>query len=626
MESQPDEACTNESLASDDVAVGGEGYGRKNNTSAPKVVVAAPTEKEDHNNNSSSTAQRKNLRKRALSTAEGSNHDISLGALSASGISLLANMPPNSSGGEGSIVSFGLNFNFDSTSSPSNSDSGEGDNGKVGGSDGEKMKSNNNQKESEHGQGPSSRPEKKTSKGSGGSGSDDKKKENKQSSSSPPNSANTNSKENSESASSDSGQDQDYNDSGGSAASGSGNDGSSGGKSTISSLTTSSNQEWMAKQAKEAGAGNGGANKNDECGASTFVDFVSFNKLCSHSSYITHIMCTTFADANLPKTGAAATSGKKRKKASQSKAADANDEDSTGGYKTDEEQWGGKINNKGDGVDKSNIHKQPHLVTTTTGNSDPSSLTDSNIVHQSKRGGGPPFKQARFSMDQAPHPRAAPNTENGSAQMGLSSLSSDTPTPNGTALGGRAILPSLMSAAQVSSSNPSIPVQTTSTAPKPRAKRGSSGKHHSATLDPKKRQERNAREKERSCRIAKQIDELRSLLSRGGVIVAKGTKSSVLSEAANYINILQQQQVQWEMDRKNMLQQMQDVGVTPSAVPSQGQLPQMMTPMILPGQQQQMVPVAHTAPSMAQGINANSVDPNDYKFIFNNSTIGMVSF
>ena len=65
--------------------------------------------------------------------------------------------------------------------------------------------------------------------------------------------------------------------------------------------------------------------------------------------------------------------------------------------------------------------------------------------------------------------------------------------------------------------------------------------------EPDKRKEHNAREKERSCRIAKQIDDLRTLLSRGGIIVSKGTKTSVLSEAANYINILQQQQVQWEM-------------------------------------------------------------------------------
>ena len=63
----------------------------------------------------------------------------------------------------------------------------------------------------------------------------------------------------------------------------------------------------------------------------------------------------------------------------------------------------------------------------------------------------------------------------------------------------------------------------------------------------KKREERNAREKERSFRISKQINELRELLSSGGVIVPKGTKSSVLTEAANYIRMLQQHQYRSEM-------------------------------------------------------------------------------
>ena len=75
----------------------------------------------------------------------------------------------------------------------------------------------------------------------------------------------------------------------------------------------------------------------------------------------------------------------------------------------------------------------------------------------------------------------------------------------------------------------------------------SRGLLNGGALDPRKREERNAREKERSCRIAQQIDDLRGLLSRGGVIVAKGTKSSVLQEAANYIEVLQRQQYQWEM-------------------------------------------------------------------------------
>ena len=66
-------------------------------------------------------------------------------------------------------------------------------------------------------------------------------------------------------------------------------------------------------------------------------------------------------------------------------------------------------------------------------------------------------------------------------------------------------------------------------------------------LDHTKREERNAREKERSFRISRQISELRNLLSSGGVIVPKGTKSSVLTEAANYIRMLQQHQYRSEM-------------------------------------------------------------------------------
>lgn len=66
-------------------------------------------------------------------------------------------------------------------------------------------------------------------------------------------------------------------------------------------------------------------------------------------------------------------------------------------------------------------------------------------------------------------------------------------------------------------------------------------------VDNSKREERNAREKERSYRITSQINELRGLLSTGGVIVPKGTKNAVLTEAANYIRILQQQQYKSEM-------------------------------------------------------------------------------
>lgn len=66
-------------------------------------------------------------------------------------------------------------------------------------------------------------------------------------------------------------------------------------------------------------------------------------------------------------------------------------------------------------------------------------------------------------------------------------------------------------------------------------------------LDNRKREERNQREKERSFRISKQITDLRNLLSNGGIVVPKGTKSSVLTEAANYIRMLQQHQYRSEM-------------------------------------------------------------------------------
>jgi Helix-loop-helix DNA-binding domain len=63
----------------------------------------------------------------------------------------------------------------------------------------------------------------------------------------------------------------------------------------------------------------------------------------------------------------------------------------------------------------------------------------------------------------------------------------------------------------------------------------------------KKREIKNAREKERSSRIAKQIDELRDMMTSCGVVVPKGTKSSVLTEVATFIRLLQQQQVRSEM-------------------------------------------------------------------------------
>lgn len=79
-------------------------------------------------------------------------------------------------------------------------------------------------------------------------------------------------------------------------------------------------------------------------------------------------------------------------------------------------------------------------------------------------------------------------------------------------------------------------------------------------LTNERREERNLREKERSLKITQQIHELRNLLSLGGVIVPKGTKSTILSEAANYIRLLQQQSYRAEMDKAQLVQEVQRIG------------------------------------------------------------------
>ena len=260
--------------------------------------------------------------------------------------------------------------------------------------------------------------------------------------------------------------------------------------------------------------------------------------------------------AKVPSPSNKDTSGKKRKNPTSSSSSDPPPEQNTpaakpagedDGYKTDQEQWaegpGGK--------DQSGQNGQVAQDTTSA----EKDVQQANSKGKTD-GDEPPYKQARFSVDPSPHsvqshphPVAAVQDADVSQQP-VSSLSGSDSTPGlrapaaplssaagqstGLAPGG------VPSAPAVSSSNPP---STANRLPPARKIKG----HHAATLNPAKRMERNAREKERSCRIARQIDELRALLSRGGVTVAKGTKSTVLAEAANYINLLQQQQVQWEM-------------------------------------------------------------------------------
>eukprot|EP00548_Thalassiothrix_antarctica_P004165 CAMPEP_0194146430 /NCGR_PEP_ID=MMETSP0152-20130528/20587_1 /TAXON_ID=1049557 /ORGANISM="Thalassiothrix antarctica, Strain L6-D1" /LENGTH=513 /DNA_ID=CAMNT_0038846951 /DNA_START=30 /DNA_END=1571 /DNA_ORIENTATION=+ len=164
-------------------------------------------------------------------------------------------------------------------------------------------------------------------------------------------------------------------------------------------------------------------------------------------------------------------------------------------------------------------------------------------------------------------------------------------------------------------------------------------------LDEGKREERNAREKERSFRISRQINELRSLLSSGGVIVPKGTKSSVLTEAANYIRMLQQHQYRSEIDRHQLVQQMQMIGggalgtkassairhvAAQNGVWSLGNfggVPPKSAMTYYQGAQQK------NGESNDDAQNSNTFDPNapvqtevedhEYRFIFNSCSVGM---
>jgi hypothetical protein len=67
-----------------------------------------------------------------------------------------------------------------------------------------------------------------------------------------------------------------------------------------------------------------------------------------------------------------------------------------------------------------------------------------------------------------------------------------------------------------------------------------------------RRLERNQREKERSNKIASQVDALRCLLQRGGLFIPKNTKSTVLSEASNYIQTLQDRQQMMSLEMENL--------------------------------------------------------------------------
>jgi PAS domain-containing protein len=160
-----------------------------------------------------------------------------------------------------------------------------------------------------------------------------------------------------------------------------------------------------------------------------------------------------------------------------------------------------------------------------------------------------------------------------------------------------------------------------------------------------KREERNAREKERSFRISRQINELRDLLSTGGVIVPKGTKSSVLTEAANYIRMLQQHQYRSEIDRHQLVQQIQMIGggalgqqaatavrhvAAQNGVWSLGNFggvpPKSASMYHQPGAlegEPVVMSQSNAQPGQDDSAIPNKIEEGDYRHIFNSCTVGM---
>lgn len=149
-----------------------------------------------------------------------------------------------------------------------------------------------------------------------------------------------------------------------------------------------------------------------------------------------------------------------------------------------------------------------------------------------------------------------------------------------------------------------------------------------------KREERNAREKERSFRISKKINELRALLSNGGVIVPKGTKSSVLTEAVNYIKMLESHLHRSEMERQQLAQQVTMVSdgcfgmgaaYTVRQIATQNGVFKSNDPKACPQQQpQQPTPSKTTQKQQPWNmLDIDNMDDHEYRSIFLSCPVGM---
>jgi len=156
----------------------------------------------------------------------------------------------------------------------------------------------------------------------------------------------------------------------------------------------------------------------------------------------------------------------------------------------------------------------------------------------------------------------------------------------------------------------------------------SPNKHHHDTLSSEERRlERNQREKERSNRIASQVDALRCLLQRGGLFIPKNTKSRVLSEASNYIRTLQDRQQVMSIEMNHLKSQLdvalrreqhQGVGLNiPGVVPS------MSNPLLAVKSNDNIEPWANTNDTSTNEASGDRSKHHDYRLIFQSTMAGM---
>lgn len=147
-------------------------------------------------------------------------------------------------------------------------------------------------------------------------------------------------------------------------------------------------------------------------------------------------------------------------------------------------------------------------------------------------------------------------------------------------------------------------------------------------LSNERREERNLREKERSLKITQQIHELRNLLSMGGVIVPKGTKSTILTEVANYIRLLQQQQYRSEMDKAQLVQEVQRIGngaIGDKAAYAIRHAAAQNGVASMANLSQGQASAADPQPSAAgiPGALADTLGDREYRCVFNSCSVGM---